>query len=71
MARIYLRRNADGTFRVRGIKWAGKQLDGLETVQKVPPGEVGKVAGQIMRQMGNRGDRVKPTQDSAGERGVT
>lgn len=71
MARIYLRRNEDGTWRVRGVKKAGKQIEGLIRAQKVPAADVGFVAGQIMREMGNRGDRVKPAQGSAGERGIT
>lgn len=71
VARIYIRRNPDGTFRVRGVKKAGKQIEGLERSQNVPAEDVGRVAGEIMRKMGNRGDRVRETTDTAGERGIT
>lgn len=68
MARIRISRNADGTFRVRGTRKAGKQILGTKVVRDVPADDVGKIAGEILRALGNPGDRVKGTTGSAGER---
>lgn len=70
MARIYVSRDSEGTYTVRGTRFEGKSLAARKVYKKVDRAHVGAAAGEVMKALGNRGDRPKVMEETAGERGV-
>lgn len=47
MARLYISKQPDGTFNLRGVRFEGKQLAALEVAKSVPAENLRKVSEEI------------------------